>query len=263
MLTHSWILAHYLGQERFNPKLQDLYVYNICPDFLPIHGTFNSRMTHGISRFRPIPYEYSSANFIIFHLMVDDISHYGAINSVPESSFNPQAKGYSYLKGESLREPIMDFYRMHGEPIDISTASYQSHMIIEMTFDLALYWGAPEESGKLLTHMCDAVRRTIEEKMEEFSRTAGWFYDVHPEEIEAAMKKCYPLYNKTSMEEFMTLEGRVHAFFRKFCPALLNTGAKATLTSIMQNGIALVKDYRAFLPPTLKAIKDAGFSALP
>lgn len=148
MLTHSWLLAHYLGKEKFNRKLQDLYVYNICPDFLPAGPVFSPRLTHGAPRFRPIPPEFQGANFIVFHLMVDDISHYGLIKARPDEEFNPDAEGYSYLKGIPLRGPLMDFHQTYGNPIDLAQAAYQSHMVIEMTFDLALYWGHRKKVGR-------------------------------------------------------------------------------------------------------------------
>lgn len=260
MLTHSWLLAHYLGSESYNYDLQHLYVYNICPDFLPAGVAFTPRMTHGVPRFRPIPTAFSEAHFIIFHLMVDDISHYGLIKSQPEDDFNPHARGYSYLKGAPLREPIMEFYRQYGKPIDSATAAYQSHMIIEMTFDLALYWGAPEESGHLISYMCEAFQRVCLERSEEFARTVGWFYNVKPEEVLKALEQCYPFYDRSHMMRFMSVEGRVNTFLRKFAPLMNDTLHRKKLASIMEEGITLVRDFSEFLTPTLNAIDRAGFS---
>jgi len=48
MMTHTWILKEFLGSD-FRDSL-DLYVYNVCPDLLPIHKCITSEFTHGISR---------------------------------------------------------------------------------------------------------------------------------------------------------------------------------------------------------------------
>ncbi|MCX7982060.1 MAG: hypothetical protein N2572_04010 [Syntrophales bacterium] len=260
MLTHSWLLAHYLGRERYNREFQDLYVYNICPDFLPASSDFNSRMTHGVSRFRSIPKEFNATHFIVFHLMVDDISHYGLIKPLPDEDFNPDARGYSYLKGTPLREPLMEFYRMYGNPIDLATASYQSHMIIEMTFDLALYWGNQEESHYLLNHMCEAFRCVSQERSEGFARTVGWFYDVNPRSVLDALDRCNHFYDQGNMVKFMSLEGRVNTFLRKFAPVMNSSVPRKKLASIMEEGITLVRNFTEFLSPTLRAIQSAGFS---
>ncbi|HOJ51389.1 MAG TPA: hypothetical protein PLT64_01465 [Syntrophales bacterium] len=260
MLTHSWLLAHYLGKEKFNRKLQDLYVYNICPDFLPAGPVFSPRLTHGAPRFRPIPPEFQGANFIVFHLMVDDISHYGLIKARPDEEFNPDAEGYSYLKGIPLRGPLMDFHQTYGNPIDLAQAAYQSHMVIEMTFDLALYWGAPEESRAILEYMCEAFRYVWEEKRDEFAQTVGWFYDVAPNAVIEALVRCHSFYDHVNMAKFMTLEGRVNTFFSKFAPLMNSTGSRERLTSIMEEGITLVRNFPEFLAPTLGAIRRTGFS---
>lgn len=259
MFTHSWLLAHYLGERRFDRHLQDFYTYNICPDFLPAGSAFNAQMTHAVSRVCSIPDDYPGASFIIFHLMVDDISHHGVIKETPERNFNPDADGYSYRKGRALKGLLMELYQDHGEPIDITEAAYRSHMVIEMTFDLALYWELPD-SQRILDYMCEAVNRTADEHLDRFANTVAWFYGVKPTNVVEAITRCSHFYNEQTMNRLMTLEGRVDSFFRKYGPSMPTAREKTMLQSIMEEGVHLVEDYHDFLVPTMNAIKDSGFS---
>jgi len=259
MFTHSWLLANYLGEKRYDPALQALYAYNICPDFLPASPAFDSRMTHGVPRFRPIPDDYGEASFILFHLMADDIAHYGVIKEEPVGNFQPDAAGYAYRKGKSLRGRLMDLYRGHGEPIDLAAAAYRSHMVIEMAFDLALYRHLPERE-KLLAYMCEALRNVATDHGNRFIDTVSWFYGVPPRAVSDALMRSSHWYNDKIMNRFMTLEGRVQGFFRKYGPQAPTAKEKAILTAIMEEGMLLVKDGEDFLVPTLTAINNSGFA---
>jgi hypothetical protein len=262
MLTHSWLLEHFLGTDGFHEMNEDLYVYNICPDFLPILKGFTSDMTHGVSRFREIPAKYGKASFIQFHLMVDDISHHGLIDRIPVKEFNPESNGYTYIKGKALIEPLMDLYRSQGRPIDLPVAAYRSHMIIEMTFDLALYLGLPEESKRLMVVMCDAVQRmTRVDKLNEFSEMVGWFYDSDPKVVAEAMRQCAAVYTLKRMNSFMSMEGRIKVFMAKFGLDPSNGRTFSILEKIMTQGMDLAGDYEEFLDPTLAAIEKVGFNS--
>lgn len=260
MLTHAWLLEHFLGERYLDPEHQDLFVYNICPDFLPIHKRFTSDITHGISRFRKLPVKYRKGAFIHFHLMVDDISHHGLIDKIPVREFNPDSKGYTYLKGKPLIQPLMDLYRNQKTPIDFSVAAYRSHMIIEMTYDLTLFMALPEESRRLVSLMCDAMQMTMLDKLDEFSTIVGWFYDSDSRDVSEALRKCAQVYTMQRMNSFMNLEGRMRAFSQKFGLAVSDDKALAGLKEIMMQGMDLIGDYREFLDPTLAAIKKVGFN---
>jgi hypothetical protein len=260
MLTHAWLLDSFLGARCFDPENQDLYLYNICPDFLPIHRCFTSDIPHGVSRFRNLPVRHAKAAFIHFHLMVDDISHHGTIDRVPVKDFNPDSQGYTYLKGRPLLGAIKDLYARQNRPIDHATASYRSHMLIEMTFDLALYQGLSAEGKDLLLFMCDAMQSLKGERLREFADTVGWFYDADPAAVGEAMGMCAPFYTPERMNEFMSLDGRIKVFLRKFGLDASNRAAYKTLEGIMDQGMDLVCDYEAFLDPTLDAIQKVGFN---
>lgn len=260
MLTHAWLLAHFLGNACFEEENRDLFIYNVCPDFLPIHRKFTSDMTHGVSRFRELPEEYRKAAFIHFHLMADDISHHGLIDKIPVSVFNPASSGYTYVKGRPLVPLLIDLYNRLGKPIDGTVAAYRSHMIIEMTFDLSLYQGASEECGKLITAMCDAMQGIVHNRLNDFSKTVAWLYDVSPGDIEAATRQCAAFYTQERMNRFMSIEGRVKLFGNKFGLNPADGESMSMLKDMMTEGMALVRDYEEFLDPTLDAIRKVGFN---
>ena len=263
MLTHAWLLKHFLGAACFNEKNQDLYVYNICPDFLPIRKEFTSEKTHGISRFGELTAEHKKAAFIHFHLMVDDIAHHGVIDKVPVKTFNPDSRGYTYIKGKPLMQPLADLYLKRGKPIDSSVSAYRSHMIIEMMFDLSLYRALPEESNRLLELMCDALQQmTRKDNADEFAETVGWIYNVHPQDAAEALKQCADVYTIRRMNSFMSLEGRIKVFINKFGLEPADGQTYSILENIMTLGMNLVGNYEEFLDPTLEAIRKVGFNPL-
>lgn len=141
MLTHTWILKEFIGQSRLDQDVLDLFTYNVSPDMLCFHKDITADMTHGIPRFCSMPKEYRKAAFVHFHLLVDDIAHHGKIDTSIVKEFNPYSKGYTYIKGRPLIEPLKQFYEDIGKDISFNHISYQTHMIIEMAFDLALHYG--------------------------------------------------------------------------------------------------------------------------
>ena len=259
MLTHAWLLAHFLGDARFEEENRDLFIYNVCPDFLPIHPNFTSDITHSVSRFRLLPAPHRKAAFIHYHLMVDDISHHGLIHRIPVREFNPDSLGYTYVKGRPLIPPLMDLYKRQGQPIDLSVAAYRSHMIIEMAFDLALYRGAGEESRELIAVMCDAMQMIMQERLDDFAATVAWTYGTAKGDVEEATRKCAAIYTPDRMNRFMNIEGRVKLFANKFGLDPSDDESLSALRDIMLEGLTLVRGYAEFLNPTLDAIQKAGF----
>lgn len=259
MLTHAWLLAHFLGDARLDEENLDLFIYNVCPDFLPIHRNFTSDFTHSVSRFRELPDLYGKAAFMHFHLMVDDVSHHGQIARIPVREFNPDSKGYTYIKGRPLIKPLMDLYERQGRPIDSAVAAYRSHMIIEMAFDLALFQGAGEESRELIGIMCDAMETVMAKRLDDFSRTVAWIYGTAPGDVEAATRQCASIYTPERMNRFMNIDARVKLFGGKFNIDPADAESLSLLRDIMLEGMTLVRDYEDFLNPTLDAVRKAGF----
>lgn len=260
MMTHTWLLNSYPGGEELIRNHPDLLIYNICPDLLPIHKDINADITHGISRRRRLPVRYRKNAFVQFHLMVDDISHYGAITSRPVTEFDPDSQGYTYLKGKPLVQPIFDIYKNMGTPIPYADAAYRSHMIIEMTFDLALHLGHLKESEKLLDLLGEGMSFAVGENIAEFSENISWLYGMPQQTIKEALREGAAAYTLDRIRRFMTLEGRIQLFAHKYGIPRDDGKAVAGLTEVMNRGMELVKDYGDFFEPTLASIRRVGFN---
>ncbi len=260
MMTHTWLLMNYPGGGELVRNHPDLLIYNICPDLLPIHKNITAEATHGITRRCALPVNYRKNAFVHFHLMVDDISHYGSITSQPVMEFNPDSHGYTYLKGKPLVQPLLDIYDKLGTPISYADAAYRSHMIIEMTFDLALHLDRLVEGEKLLTLLNDAMNYTVREKFSEFSDNIAWLYGMPVQNVEEALREGAAVYTLNRIRRFMTLEGRIQLFANKYGIPRDEVNAIAALTDIMNHGMELVNNYGDFMAPTLAAIRRVGFN---
>ncbi|HOF04057.1 MAG TPA: hypothetical protein PK175_00425 [Syntrophales bacterium] len=260
MMTHTWLLDRFLRERHLREEDLDLFIYNICPDLLPLHKGITAAETHGISRAAPLPPPHRKNAFVYFHLMVDDLSHHGMITGEPIREFNPDANGYTYLKGKPLVEPLLDIYAAQGTPIPYAQAAYRSHMVIEMTFDLAMHGAEHAEGERLIALLCDAMRFTVEEKLAEFSENIGWLYGIMPAAVAETMREGAAFYNRERIGRFMTLEGRIQLFAGKFGISREDVRALAMLEDIMKRGLELVRDYNDFMKPTLAEIVRTGFA---
>jgi len=255
MLTHTWLLREFIGADHISRNNLDIFAYNVFPDLLPIHESITPEMTHSISRLSRLPRKYHKAAFIQFHLLVDDMAHYGKIAQKAVIDFNPNSNGYAYVKGRPLIQPIIDFYKDIGDEISFSEAAYRSHIIIEMSFDLALQ---RKDSG-LATLFSEALNYTIENKLREFRKTLSWIFEIKEETITEAIDKAVTVYTKEWLEDLMSLEGRASLFVDKFCYGCDDGKARNGIRSLFDQGMDLVADYKDFLHTTLNAIKDSGF----
>jgi len=255
MMTHTWILKEFLGSD-FRDHL-DLYIYNICPDLLPIHRDITSEITHGIPRIYSYPPEHQKAAFVLFHLLVDDMAHHGRINAEPVRGFNPDSQGYAYIRGQTLIGPIIDFYHRIGMEIDYRKAAYRAHMIIEMTFDLQMIQEIGQQ--KLFELFCEAVDHTANEKMDELCTTLDWLFRIETATIRQALEKGLSSRTLDRMKSLLNIEGRIGFYIDRFG---LDRGDDPTWEGtrmLLLQGMRLVSDYDAFLHPTLNAIKISGF----
>jgi len=257
LITHTWILKEFLGSCPISHSILDLYAYNASPDLLPIHKEITAEHTHGIPRFCPLPANCEKAAFAQFHLLVDDISHHGRIERNPVRGFNPDSEGYTYVTGRSLMEPLTALLRNIGQQISYNELAYRSHMIIEMAFDMALYRKMGNED--LLGLFADALNFTIDHKISEFSHTLGWLYGISDQTIRESIDWGKDACTLERMHRFMSEEGRIGLFMDKFGLDRNNPYIWSTLGELMEEGLYLVRDYEAFLQPTLKAILEAGF----
>ena len=260
MMTHTWLLRNFLRDERLIAENLELFVYNICPDLLPLHRDITAADTHGIARCATLPPEHRKNAFVHFHLMVDDLSHHGMITAEPVREFNPDSNGYTYLKGKPLVQPLQDIYARQGTPIAREQAAYRSHMIIEMTFDLAMHLAQIAEGERMISLLCDAMQFTVAERLNEFCNNISWLYGFSPDVVRETMIEGAAFYHRDRIRRFMTMEGRINLFAGKFGIARDDMNALEMLRQVMNMGMELVRDYEDFLEPTLAEIRRAGFN---
>jgi hypothetical protein len=176
MLTHTYFLQKFLGAANVKDIDLDVYVYNIIPDLLTIHPQISSDKTHKIQKSLQIYAQYPRSAYVMFHLLVDDLSHYGYICSNYQEEFDSNSKGYSYLKGKHLINSILDLHKIIKKEISYEEAAYQSHLIIEMIYDLVIL--NQINSFKTIDLLAEAIDFTVKNKMDEFIATINWLYDV-------------------------------------------------------------------------------------
>jgi hypothetical protein len=257
MLTHTWLLKELIGVDHIIRDNLDIFAYNVSPDLLTIHPSITPKMTHRIPLSSRLPAQHRKAAFIQFHLLVDDMAHYGKIGEGADTGFdfNPNSNGYAYVKGRSLVQPIMNFYRDIGAEVSFSDAAYRSHIIIEMAFDLTVN----QKNGSLTALFSEALSYTVENKFSEFSKTLSWFFSIEQKTITEAIEKGIKLYTKDRMDSLMSLDGRVHLYAAKFHHDPDDNSIRNNIKNLFTKGMYLVADYEDFLHTTLKATEKSGF----
>ncbi len=259
MLTHTWMLLMFLGPGLARTAERDLFVHNISPDILPIHQDITTDMTHGLPRFRHLPGEYSKAFFTQFHLLVDDIAHYGRICAAAPKIFDPHSNGYAYRKGRLLIAPLLDFHSSIGHRLNYAEAAYRAHIIIEMAFDQVLQ----DEGGReeLVPLFFEALNYTLDDKLEDFCRIAAWFYGIDTATIAEALRigkeKCA---HEERTALFASLNGRIALYIGKFGLDVHHPATWSGLHDLLLQGVEITADYEDFFRKTIAAIRATGFT---
>lgn len=259
MLTHTYFLQKVLGRTGLSNVEPDIYIYNIAPDLLAIHPRIKPDKTHKLQRSLQIPPRYSKSAYVLFHLLVDDLSHHGYICSDYQEEFNPNSQGYSYLKGRHLIKSILDVYKIIKKEISYAEAVYQSHLIIEMIYDLVILNHI--HSFKTIDLLVEAVNFTVENKMNEFVETINWLYDLDENEIDEVMRSASFFITKEGMEGIMNMEGRINLYKDKFGLKSNERLFDDGLENLFQQAIDLIDDEELFFMETVKIIKN--YSRLP
>ena len=259
MLTHTYLLQKVLGEADIKSKDLDIYIYNIAPDLLTIHPDINSNKTHDIKRFSEIPAKYPQAAYVMFHLLVDDLAHFGSICLDYQEEFNPESQGFCYIKGKPLINTILDLHKTIQNEISYNEAAYRSHLIIEMIYDLVIL--NEIDSLKSISLLVEAINFTVNNKLDEFTSTINWLYDVKESDIRAVMKDACFYLTKERMERIMNIEGRIRLYSDKFGlkskDKLFYEGIKK-LFILAKNSLEL-DEKELFLRQTTKTIKGYGW----
>ena len=258
MLTHTYLLQKVLGSADTKNKNLDVYVYNIVPDLLTIHPEISSSKTHSIKRTLQIPADYPRSAYVMFHLLVDDLAHYGYICQDCKEEFDPHSQGYSYTKGKPLINSILKLYNTIQKEISYNEAAYRSHLIIEMIYDLVIL--NQINSLKTVDLLAAAIDFTAKNKIDEFTATVNQLYDVGESKIKEVMKEASFYITKERMERIMNIEGRVRLYTNKFDlksnDQLFYEGVK---NIFLQARDLIDDDDELFLQETAQTIKNYGW----
>jgi hypothetical protein len=259
MLTHTYLLQKVLGAAGINSKDPDIYIYNIAPDLLTIHPDIDSTKTHNIKRFTEVPAEYPQAAYVMFHLLVDDLAHHGTLCNDYKEEFNPESQGYCYIKGKPLINTILDLHKLIQNDISYNEAAYRSHLVIEMIYDLIIL--NEIDAFETISLLAQAIRFTVDHKMDEFASTISWLYDIDKSHIRQVMKEACQYLTKERMDRFMNIEGRIHLYSNKFGlknkDTLFAEGIK-NLFLRAKNTLEL-DEKEIFLSQTAKTIQNFGW----
>lgn len=259
MLTHTYFLQKVLEQEGFRNAEPDIFIYNIAPDLLAIHPNISPAKTHTLHRSLPAPCKYPKTAYVLYHLLVDDLSHHGYISSGEQEEFNPDSHGYCYLKGKLLVEQIMDIHKIYGAELSFGEAVYRSHLIIEMIYDLIII--KKINAYRSIDVLVDAVNFTAKNKMKEFVETLNWLYGLEKDEISEVMKTALFFITKESMEGIMNLEGRINLYKDKFGLQDHENIFYGNLRDLFQHAVGMINDDELFFQETTNVIKK--YNTLP
>jgi hypothetical protein len=254
MLTHTYFLQKVLCHAGLKDVEPDIYVYNIAPDLLAIHPLISSAKTHILQRSLQIPPQYPKSAYVMFHLLVDDLSHHGYISSGEQEEFNLNSKGYSYIKGITLVESIVNLHKMIDKEISLSDAVYQSHLIIEMIYDLVILNHI--NSYKTIDILVEAINYTSKNKMTEFIETINWLYGLEEKEITEVIKSALFFITKESMQGIMNIEGRINLYKDKFGLQSNKRLFYNGLKNLFQRAVDLIDDDELFFMETAQVIKN-------
>lgn len=254
MLTHTYFLQKMLYQAGIKDVEPDVYVYNIAPDLLAIHPQISPAKTHILQRSLEIPQQYPKSVYVIFHLFVDDLSHHGHICPGYQEEFSLNSQGYSYVKGISLVQSIIDLHKMTGKDISYNEAVYQSHLIIEMIYDLVII--NQLHSYNTIEILVEAIKYTVNHKMREFIDTVKWLYDINESETNDVMRNALYFITKEGMNEIMNIEGRINLYKDKFGLHSDQQLFYNHLKDLFERAVDLIHDDELFFKETVQVIKN-------
>jgi hypothetical protein len=253
MLTHTYFLQKVLEHMNVKDVEPDIFVYNIATDLLTIHPRINPAQTHFLQRSLKIPARYPKSMYVIFHLLVDDLSHHGHICSGCQEEFSLNAQGYSYVKGSSLTEAITGLHKMIDKEISYGEAVYQSHLIIEMIYDLVI--ARHISAFKTVDVLVEAINYTFGNKMSEFVETMQWLYDLDENDINDVMKNALFFITREGMNDIMSIEGRMNLYRDKFGLKNDKPLFDENLKILFQRAMDLIDDDEQFFRETVQAVK--------
>ncbi|MGV8059320.1 MAG: hypothetical protein AB2L12_15045 [Smithellaceae bacterium] len=257
MLTHTYLLQNVLGMAGIRNYDLDIFVYNIVPDLLTLHPDINSQQTHKIIRLLQIPPQYPKAAYIMFHLLVDDLAHYGKISTGMPAEFNPDSQGYTYVKGKPLINPILSFQKKNNQEISYGEAAYRSHLVVEMIYDLVIIEHI--KNNQTIELLAEAIYTAADKKADEFITTVSWLYGMDKKKISDVLKSAFSTWTKERIKEVLNIEGRIRLYAYKFGLPSDEQLYFANIKKIFLQARELLDDNEIFLKETAEAVKKYGW----
>lgn len=257
MLTHTYILQDILEKAGIRHFDSDIFVYNIIPDLLTIHPAIKSQQTHSINRIQTIPPAYAKAAYIMFHLLIDDLAHYGMTCPDISDDFNPDSQGYSYLKGKPLIGSILDFHKGLNKEISYAEAAYRSHLIVEMIYDIAIIDRI--NTSQSIELLAEAIHCAAKDKKDEFVSIINWLYGIEERAIREVLEKSCSYITTEKMKKIMNIEGRIRLYAFKFDLQYDEQLFFKGMKNIFLQARELLDDNEIFLKDSLIAVKRHGW----
>jgi hypothetical protein len=146
---------------------------------------------------------------------------------------------------------------MIKKEISYDDAIYQSHLIIEMIYDLAIL--NQINSFKTIDLLAEAVDFTAKNKMDQFVTTINWLYGVEKNEINEVMRNASIYITKDRLEQIMNIESRIHLYKDKFGLKSNDQLFYDSIKNLFQNARDLIDDDESFLRETAQIIKNYGW----
>ncbi|MBP7341424.1 MAG: hypothetical protein PHG54_01590 [Smithellaceae bacterium] len=256
MLTHTYLLQQVMAASGIRQTDPDIYIYNIAPDLLTIHPDITASRTHSIDRFLFAPADHRRTAYIMFHLLVDDLAHYGKISLTCEEGFNPHSAGYTYLKGRRLIGSLLELHKIIGRTISYEEAAYRSHLIIEMIYDLVI--GSHIHADRSMDILEEAIHFTLDRRRRQFCEDIAWLYGVEKDYAGEVLKSAVSYITRERMERIMNIEGRIRLFTDKFGLRNDNVLFAETITGLFQDALTSIED-EDFLQQSAVTIREAGW----
>jgi len=256
MLTHTCLLQQMMSASGIQNMDPDIYIYNIAPDLLTIHPDINPRQTHSIPRFIEAPPDHLRTAYIMFHLLVDDLAHYGSISMTCKEGFDPDSSGYTYLKGRNLVRSIMELHAIIGKDISYSEAAYRSHLIIEMIYDLII--GPQIDKNGSIDLLEEAIHFTFDRREKEFCSDISWLYGIDFEQSREVLKIAVSYITGERLRRIMNIEGRIRLFTDKFGLRNTNELFAEAIAALFQNALGSIEN-DDFLQETALTIRNCGW----
>ncbi len=257
MLTHTYLLQKTIKASSITHIDPDIYIYNIAPDLLTIHPDISAVQTHTIDRFVDAPADHARCAYIMFHLLVDDLAHYGKISmACRKDGFDPEASGFSYIKGRPLIDDLIALHKIIPRDITYNEAAYRSHLIIEMIYDLVILARLREYgSMELLEEAIQFVRNRREE---EFCAEVAWLYGFDKDSVRDVLKQAVSYITRDRMEKIMNIEGRIRLFTDKFGLRNDSTIFREAIETLFSEAIQSIGQ-DDFIAKTGLSVKETGW----